>query len=312
MSYSSSLSEALEPESSNSLDTMLGLSTKTGQETAVTPSSSSRTQALTDPTLASSESSRPPTPPLERRGRPPPAPWPGPQPSQDGGPSAPHLALPLGGDPAEQYSAAPASGSVPASHTAVSGQQRPAQNTGAAPGPAPSSGDCLGAVLPQAGAAMQPVDILQVLQQMQNMIMLMLQQMQRLLQPGPGHGEADLLPPLTAASLVRPPAQSRENPWVAPDFSREPDVCRQWDMQQEHICLHSYAPSDRSSGSAGSLRRTEVPGLPGAAQRLPPVSSRQPCPMDQWGRCPRRRTSFHSTTKTTYPASGTGYGSPSL
>ena len=53
-------------------------------------------------------------------------------------------------------------------------------------------------------------------------------------------------------------------------------------MQQEHICLHSYAPSDRSSGSAGSLRHAEVPGLPGAAQRLPPVSSQQPCPMDQW------------------------------
>ena len=207
MSYSSSLSEALalEPEVSDSLDTMLGLSTETGRETAVTPSSSSGTQALTDPTLASSESSRPPTPPLEGRGRPQPAPWPGPQPPQDGGPRAPHLALPLAANAAIAAAWAWAWG----------GRSSPASNS-RTPGKAAS--------------------------------------------------------------------KSRENPWVAPDFSRDPDVCRQWDMQQEHICLHSYAPSDRSSGSAGSLRRAEVPGLPGAAQRLPPVSSQQPCPMDQWVR----------------------------
>ena len=123
------------------------------------------------------------------------------------------------------------------------------------------------------------MDVLQVLQEIQNIQMLMLQQMQRLQQPGPGHGEADPKPSLPSAPLARPPVQSRETPWVAPGFPRAPDVCK---MQETHICLHSYTPSDRGIGLAGSLRRAEVPGLPGATQRLPPVYSQQPCPVDQW------------------------------
>ena len=83
MSESSSLSEVMEPQSSDSLDTMLGLSTVTGRETAVTPSSSSGTQALTDPSLASSDSSRPQTPHQEGKGRP-----------KDDGPSGVILAPP--------------------------------------------------------------------------------------------------------------------------------------------------------------------------------------------------------------------------
>ena len=42
------MSEALEPESSDSLETMLGFSTETGRATALTPSSSSGTQALSN------------------------------------------------------------------------------------------------------------------------------------------------------------------------------------------------------------------------------------------------------------------------
>ena len=45
-------------------------------------------------------------------------------------------------------------------------------------------------------------------------------------------------------------------------------MCRECKLQQAHICLHSYAPSKRSSVSAGSLRRAGVAGLPGAEPRL--------------------------------------------
>ena len=63
---SSEASETVEPESSGSLETMLGFSTETGRATALTPSSSSGAQALSNPTLDSSEISRPATPPVER------------------------------------------------------------------------------------------------------------------------------------------------------------------------------------------------------------------------------------------------------
>ena len=109
----SDTSEALEPESSDSLDTMLGLSTETGRDTAVTPSFSLGTQALSELTLGSSQSSRPPTPPTVGRGRPPQAPWSGPWAPHNGGPSGPHLASPRGGDTAEQSPAALASGPAP-------------------------------------------------------------------------------------------------------------------------------------------------------------------------------------------------------
>ena len=122
MSDSSSLSEVTEPQSSDSLDTMLGLSTETGRETAVTPTSSSGTQALTDPTLTSSDSSQPAIPRQEGRGR-----------LQDDNPSGDLLAPPSNGSPAEQNSAAAASRPAAARHTTVSGQQHPAHNIGTAP-----------------------------------------------------------------------------------------------------------------------------------------------------------------------------------
>ena len=164
-------------------------------------------------------------------------------------------------------------------------QPLPAQNTGTAPGPAPFSGDPLGAVLPQPGAATQPMDncILQMLLQ-QNPQMKDLQQNLALQQPaasakGPGERYPPTPPP--AVPLARPLVQNCENPWVAPGFSREPDVCRERRLKQEHICLHRYAPSQRSSVSAGSLQRADVAGFPGAVPCLPPVSSRQPCSVNQ-------------------------------
>ena len=64
MSDSSSLSEVEVSPSSDSLNTLIGLSTETGRTIAVSPSSLSEDQAAsTDPTLASTDSSRPITPP---------------------------------------------------------------------------------------------------------------------------------------------------------------------------------------------------------------------------------------------------------
>ena len=63
MSDSSSLSEVEVSPSSDSLDTLIGLSTETGRTTAVTPSSSSEgLAASSDAAVASSDSSRPETP----------------------------------------------------------------------------------------------------------------------------------------------------------------------------------------------------------------------------------------------------------
>ena len=147
---------------------MLGLSTETGRETAVTSSSYLGTQALTDPTLALSDSSRPQTPHQEGRGQP-----------QDGGPSGVILAPPSGGGPAVQNSAASVSRPAPASHTAVRGQQHPAQNTGATLGSAPCRGDALGPRRPPAGAPTPLLDILQVLQHMQHLQMQQMKDMQQ-------------------------------------------------------------------------------------------------------------------------------------
>ena len=131
----------MEHQSSDSLDTMLGLSTEKWRETAVTPSSFLGTHTLTDPTLASSDSNQPPTPHQEGRGRP-----------QDGGPSG---------------------------HTAVRGQQHPAQIMGASPGSVPSRGNALGPGRPPAGAPTPPVDTLQVFQHMQHLQMQQMKDMQQ-------------------------------------------------------------------------------------------------------------------------------------
>ena len=81
-------------------------------------------------------------------------------------------------------------------------------------------------------------------------------------------------PPLPAGRSV---AQTSSNPWVAPDFPREPDVCRECELREPHICPYS----ERGSESAGSLRRADVAGPP-ADPRLPPGISHQHCQVNQW------------------------------
>ena len=88
MSDSSSLSEVEVSPSSDSLDTLIGLSTETGRTTAVTPSSSSEgLAASSDAAVASSDSSRPETPRHEGNNR-----------FKDGEPSGVPLAGPSSGD----------------------------------------------------------------------------------------------------------------------------------------------------------------------------------------------------------------------
>ena len=93
----------------------------------------------------------------------------------------------------------------------------------------------------------------------------------------PGSVERYPPPPPPASPPARRTVQTRENPWVAQDFPRGLDVCRECELQQPHICPYS----ERGSESAGSLRQADVAGPP-ADPRLPPGISHQPCPVNQW------------------------------
>ena len=106
MSDSSSLSEIEVSPSSDSLDTLIGLSTETGRTTVVTPSSSSEgIAASSDAAAASSDSSRPETPRQEGNNR-----------VQDGDPSGVPLSGPSSGGPVELATAAAASRPAAAVH----------------------------------------------------------------------------------------------------------------------------------------------------------------------------------------------------
>ena len=177
---SSDISEVPQPGSSDSVDMTLGFNTEVGRSTVATPSSSSGTQALSDPTLGSTESSRPPSPPVIERGRPPPAPWLGPFPSQGDNLDGPPMAPLRRGDLTEQPP--PAAASEPAScpsQTDAAGRALPTQSTGAAPAPAPPGDKAAGAALPPFPATTQPADnlLLQLLLQ-QNVQMLSAQNAQ--------------------------------------------------------------------------------------------------------------------------------------
>ena len=93
----------------------------------------------------------------------------------------------------------------------------------------------------------------------------------------PGSVERYPPPPPPASPPARCTVQTRENPWVAQDFPRGLDVCRECELQQPHICPFS----ERGSESAGSLQRAYVAALP-ADPCLPPGISHQPCPVNQW------------------------------
>ena len=166
---SSEASEILEQESSSSLETMLGAGTCTGRATALTPSSSSGAQALSSPTLDSSESSRPATPPVERD-RPPPGPWPEPGGRQDG---------------AEESPAALNSHQAAFGHASAGQLPRPGHSTGGLlPVPAGGGAPALGQL--PAGPVNQTTDTVMLLirqmQQQQEMQQQQMMQQQEMLQ----------------------------------------------------------------------------------------------------------------------------------
>ena len=140
----------MEPESSGSLETMLGFSTETERATALTPSSSSGIQALSNPTLDSSESRRPATPPAERA-RLAAAPWPEPGSRQNAGPSGVRT------DTAEESPAALTSDQAACGHASAGGLPLPGQST-AARTLATSSGEPPGTGRPLAGPVNQTAD----------------------------------------------------------------------------------------------------------------------------------------------------------
>ena len=80
---------------------------------------------------------------------------------------------------------------------------------------------------------------------------------------------------------------------MAPDPPGETDGCRECQLNINHICLHSLAPSDVSSVSTSSLRRAHLsdlppvapvlpPSFPPAPPILPPGAHRQPYTVNQW------------------------------
>ena len=122
MSDSSSLSEVEVSPSSDSLDTLIGLSTETGRTTAVTPSSSSEgIAASSDAAAASSDSSRPETPRQEGNNR-----------VQDGDPSG----VPVAGPSSGGHLAAAMRSSPSPPHRG--GDNRPRRGHGPRPGSEPS------------------------------------------------------------------------------------------------------------------------------------------------------------------------------
>ena len=157
MSDSSSLSEVEFSPSSDSLDTLIGLSTETGRTTAVTPSSSSEgLAASSDPTLASSDSSWPETPRQEGNGR-----------VQNGDPSRVPLAGPSSGDHVELAAAAAASRPAAVHNTEGATTSR---GKATAPGPAVQE--------------QQPQNQLQQQQQQQHQQQMLAALMQQLQPPG--------------------------------------------------------------------------------------------------------------------------------
>ena len=217
----------------------------------MTPSSSCGAQALSNPTLDSSESSRPATPPAERA-RPAPVPWPEPGSRQNGGPSGVRPGT------AEESPAALTSDQAAHGHASAGGQLLPGQST-AALTLKPSSGEPPGTGRPLTGPVNQTADTaaLQMLirqmqqqqeQQQQQMRQQQEQQMQqqemmiRMLQ------NLGLQSQPTAAPPPHPPP-------LQPQGGRpEAGFCPQGERQEPHVCAHS----EGGGSVASSFRGAEV------------------------------------------------------
>ena len=251
---SSEARETLEPEYSSSLETMLGCLNEVGRETAFTPSSSSGAQALSSPTLDSSESSVPATPPVERD-RAPPNPWPEPGGRQDG---------------AEESPAALNSHEAAFGH--ASAGQLPQHSTGGLlPVPAGGGAPALGQL--PAGPVNQTTDTVMLLirqmQQQQEMQQQQMMQQQEMLQRMLQNLNLQSLPTVAPPPHLPPPQPRGGRPGI--------EGCPQCERQEPHECPHS----ERGGSLAGSLRRAEVVASP-PGQRATPVAQHLQCSVSRW------------------------------
>ena len=242
---------------------MLGAGTCTGRATALTPSSSSGAQALSIPTLNSTESSCPATPPVERD-RPPPGPWPEPGVRQDG---------------AEESPATLNSDQAAFGHASAGQLPRPVHSTGGLL-PVPSGRGAPGLGQLPAGPVNQTTDtVMLLIRQMQQQQEMQQQQMrqqqeqqmqqqemlQRMLQNLNLQSQPTVAPP----PHLPPPQPQGGRPGT--------EFCPQCEKQEPHECPNS----EGGGSSAGSLRRAEV-GASSPGRSAPQVALHLQCPVSQW------------------------------
>ena len=285
MSDSSSLSEVEVSPSSDSLDTLIGLSTETGRTTVVTPSSSSEgIAAPSDAAAASSDSSRPETP------------------RQDGDPSGVTAAEPSSGGPGDLATAGATGRPAPAVHHTEGAQI--ARGEASAPNPAVNLLGLLHQIQEQQLQTQlrqqqqqqqyqqqqqqqqqqyqqQRQQFQQQQQQQQEVLAALLQQV-HLGQTQAGPGVTAPPPDLQSIEQAPPTLESGGPNREGPRAPRAPHICGRCEAEQVHICLHSAVQSVRSDGSIGGQRPAEPPDPAGAAPRLPPAFPRQPSRIGQW------------------------------
>ena len=262
---SSSSSQAPEPASSDSLDTTLGLGTEVGRSTVASPTYSS-TQGLSNPTLASSDSSRPESPPLTASVRPHPPPDPPPLLPPEGcrGPAS-ATALPrhrptVGGSTAEESLQStratlefPAPSGGPATVATLSPHVQPPGGTAQARAP-PTSGSTQPLQGPDSQLLQLELQFKQLHQEQlqqqheqtvsQNQMMVMMQNLLTRMNAAP---TAPISRPVTPPPLAERPgpavAAPAPNPWALPQAPTERPVgtggCRLCASHINHICLHS-------------------------------------------------------------------------
>ena len=119
---------------------------------------------------------------------------------------------------------------------------------------------------------------------MQQQLTALMQQLAPEVSPRPDPGQqltAHHPPPSPHQS--RPPLQAGDLQRAAPRPPCAPDICGQCEHQEAHICLHSYAQSDLSGGSAHSqCHHSESPSSTGTGPHLPPAATQQPVHMTRW------------------------------
>ena len=187
-------------ELSDSLDTAIGFNTEVGRDTVVN-SSSSGAQALSDPTLKSSDSSQSAHAQNVVRSAPLPPPWPGPPPAEEcPGPPRPAATVTQMLAPGNPTSAPATAAST--QHPAPAATGLPVQ---------PDNAQLL--QLLQQQQQQQQQQHQQQQQQQNQMMQQMMHMMERMHQPAPPARGPN--PPLPT-STTRQPSAAAQKPWAAP------------------------------------------------------------------------------------------------